>query len=105
MPSCQLFVMIPERLHSCIYSAESSELAFAANHQFKHFISDCYKSPKTREQSKMCVLFVYLNDDDHECPYRLVVANNRDEYWDRPTATAEFRGDDQQWIGGFILLI
>ena len=53
----------------------------------------------------MCVLFIYLNDDDHECPYRLVVANNRDEYWGRPTATAEFRGDDQQWIGGLLLLI
>ena len=60
---------------------------------------------QTAVDSKMCMLFLYLNDNKHECPYRLVVANNRDEYWDRPTATAEFRGDNQQWIGGLLLLI
>ena len=46
-----------------------------------------------------------MNDNEYECPYRLVVANNRDEFWDRPTATAEFRGDNQKWIGGFYLFI
>ena len=48
----------------------------------------------------MCILFMYLNDKPEQCPYKLIVASNRDEYWDRPTEQAAFRGDRQQWIGG-----
>lgn len=48
----------------------------------------------------MCILFMYLNDKPDQCPYKLIVASNRDEYWDRPTEQAAFRGDGQQWIGG-----
>ncbi|KAK3085016.1 hypothetical protein FSP39_022925 [Pinctada imbricata] len=33
----------------------------------------------------MCLLYVYVNDDPNESNYRLILANNRDEYWDRPT--------------------
>ena len=55
-------------------------------------------------RTEMCILFLYLNDRQEDCPYRLIVANNRDEYWDRPTATAAFRGEKQQWIGGLPFL-
>ena len=48
----------------------------------------------------MCILFLFLNDDPQRCPFRFIVANNRDEYWDRPTGTAAFRGDEPQWLGG-----
>ncbi|KAL4223792.1 Transport and Golgi organization protein 2 [Mactra antiquata] len=47
----------------------------------------------------MCLLFLYVNDDPDENGYRLVLANNRDEFWDRPTDPVDFR-DDYTWVGG-----
>ncbi|KAL4223791.1 Transport and Golgi organization protein 2 [Mactra antiquata] len=47
----------------------------------------------------MCLLFLYVNDDPDENGYRLVLANNRDELWDRPTDPVNYR-DDNKWVGG-----
>lgn len=51
----------------------------------------------------MCILFMYLNDEPDRCPYKLIVASNRDEYWDKPTDKVAFRGEKQQWIGAIDL--
>ena len=32
--------------------------------------------------------------------YPLVVAANRDEFFDRPTAAAQWWGEESQWLGG-----
>lgn len=40
----------------------------------------------------MCMLFLYVNDDCDDDGYRVIIANNRDEYWDRPTEPASFWG-------------
>lgn len=48
----------------------------------------------------MCLLFLYINTDKNKGRYSLIVANNRDEYWERPTATMEMKGDKYRWIGG-----
>lgn len=50
----------------------------------------------------MCLLFVYLTANPAESGYRLIVASNRDEFWNRPTDTAAFR-DEAKWIGGIDL--
>lgn len=50
----------------------------------------------------MCLLFVYVNPDPGGEGYRLIIASNRDELWDRPTDTAAFR-DEGKWIGGMDL--
>ncbi|XP_052801357.1 transport and Golgi organization protein 2 homolog [Mya arenaria] len=50
----------------------------------------------------MCLLFMYTGDGS--VGYKLVLANNRDEFWPRPTDTLKTRGDPQhQWIGGMDL--
>ena len=36
----------------------------------------------------MCILFAYINNDAKDGEYQLVIANNRDEFYDRPTAPA-----------------
>ncbi|XP_048252436.1 transport and Golgi organization 2 homolog isoform X1 [Haliotis rufescens] len=41
----------------------------------------------------MCILFFQLNDREECGAYRLVLANNRDEYWTRPTSTAAYWGE------------
>lgn len=63
----------------------------------------------------MCVLFLYVNDTPEPNKYRLVLAMNRDEGWDRPTKPVDywkcndrsfaggqdmlFAGDGQTWLG------
>jgi len=48
----------------------------------------------------MCLLFIYIGRPEDGDRYKLILANNRDEYLSRPTGTAEFRGDNIPWIGG-----
>lgn len=37
----------------------------------------------------MCLLFFYVNNEAKEDEFRFILVNNRDEYWDRPTKSAE----------------
>lgn len=37
----------------------------------------------------MCILFVHVHPEPKKGDYRLIVASNRDEYYDRPAATAK----------------
>ncbi|XP_067673837.1 transport and Golgi organization 2 homolog [Haliotis asinina] len=46
----------------------------------------------------MCILFFQLNDKDECGTYRLVLANNRDEYWARPTSTAAYWGENGNFL-------
>ncbi|VDI65902.1 Hypothetical predicted protein [Mytilus galloprovincialis] len=48
----------------------------------------------------MCLLFMYLNDDECGNGYRLIIANNRDEQWDRPTKPLSFWTDNEDCISG-----
>ena len=49
----------------------------------------------------MCILFFYVNDNPKSCPYKLIVAGNRDELITRPTECAAFRrGKQTEWVGG-----
>lgn len=38
----------------------------------------------------MCLLFVYINSDPKEGDYKLILVNNRDENYNRPTKPARF---------------
>ncbi|XP_021346329.1 transport and Golgi organization 2 homolog isoform X2 [Mizuhopecten yessoensis] len=48
----------------------------------------------------MCLLYVYVCDSAADGEYRLILADNRDEYWDRPTNLAEFWGPRGEFISG-----
>ncbi|XP_060077554.1 transport and Golgi organization protein 2 homolog [Ylistrum balloti] len=48
----------------------------------------------------MCLLFLYICDTATDDNYRLILANNRDEYWDRPTALAGFWGPNKHILSG-----
>ncbi|XP_052072930.1 transport and Golgi organization 2 homolog [Mytilus californianus] len=48
----------------------------------------------------MCLLFMYLNDDECGDGYRVIIANNRDEQWDRPTKQLSFWTDNEECISG-----
>ena len=48
----------------------------------------------------MCVTFFYQNEECDPNGYRLVLANNRDERWSRPTKLAQFWGSRQDCISG-----
>ena len=48
----------------------------------------------------MCILFLYLNDNPQNSPFKMIVASNRDEYINRPADSAAFRGNTTQWVGG-----
>ncbi|KAK5638377.1 hypothetical protein RI129_012672 [Pyrocoelia pectoralis] len=47
----------------------------------------------------MCILFIYTDPSPPENGYRLIVATNRDEYYERPTATA-YHCIEENIIGG-----
>ncbi|XP_037801984.1 transport and Golgi organization 2 homolog [Penaeus monodon] len=38
----------------------------------------------------MCLLFVYINPDPKEGEYKVILVNNRDEFYSRPTKPAYF---------------
>ena len=39
----------------------------------------------------MCITFLFLNDDNSNCPYKLILINNRDEFFARLTFEAELK--------------
>lgn len=39
----------------------------------------------------MCITFLYLNTSDPNCPYKLILINNRDEHYSRLTAEADLK--------------
>uniref|UniRef100_A0A1Y1MC64 Transport and Golgi organization protein 2 n=2 Tax=Photinus pyralis TaxID=7054 RepID=A0A1Y1MC64_PHOPY len=47
----------------------------------------------------MCILFLYTDPSPPSDGYRLIVATNRDEYFDRPTASA-YHSIEENIIGG-----
>ena len=53
----------------------------------------------------MCILFLYYCDKPSADGYRLIVASNRDEYYDRPTARATFWEKNPHIIAGKIVQI
>ena len=53
----------------------------------------------------MCILFLYYCDKPSADGYRLIVASNRDEYYDRPTARATFWEKNPNIIAGKIVQI
>lgn len=48
----------------------------------------------------MCILFIYRNPDANSDSYRLIVASNRDEHFERPTLVAHFWKDHPECLGG-----
>ncbi len=48
----------------------------------------------------MCITFFVLDADPAPGHFLLVLANNRDEYYDRPTRPAEFWEDMPHCVGG-----
>ena len=48
----------------------------------------------------MCILFVYINNDSTADGYQVVIANNREEFYDRPTKPAEKWGVNNSLIAG-----
>jgi len=48
----------------------------------------------------MCVLFFAANPDATEEQYKLILINNRDEFFTRPTKVADFWESDRNIIGG-----
>ncbi|XP_033738481.1 transport and Golgi organization 2 homolog [Pecten maximus] len=48
----------------------------------------------------MCLLFLHVCDTPDVDGYRLILANNRDEYWDRETAQAHFWDPKEELISG-----
>lgn len=52
----------------------------------------------------MCIEFVYINNSPPTDGYRLIVSNNRDEYYDRPSKSANFWEDRPDCISGMHLV-
>ncbi|XP_022327719.2 transport and Golgi organization protein 2 homolog [Crassostrea virginica] len=48
----------------------------------------------------MCVLFLYYNDNPDSSKYRLILASNRDEKFDRPTKALDFWGSTKICLSG-----
>ncbi|XP_062590998.1 transport and Golgi organization 2 homolog isoform X2 [Saccostrea cucullata] len=48
----------------------------------------------------MCVLFLYFNDTPEPNKYRLIVASNRDELWDRATKLLGYWDQDKNCMSG-----
>jgi len=52
----------------------------------------------------MCILFFCQSEIWQPGGYRLIIANNRDELWDRPTKSADFWHSDQSCISSLDML-
>lgn len=48
----------------------------------------------------MCILFFILNENAKDGEYKLILAANRDEYYDRPAQVAGRWKEDESIIGG-----
>lgn len=48
----------------------------------------------------MCLLFLSLDENPTPGKYAVVIANNRDEFWDRPTKLADFWPSRPDCISG-----
>ncbi|KAF7992452.1 hypothetical protein HCN44_001777 [Aphidius gifuensis] len=48
----------------------------------------------------MCILFIYRNPNADSSSYRLIIATNRDEYYNRPTKSAHFWDNHANCLGG-----
>lgn len=48
----------------------------------------------------MCILFIYRNPNADSSSYRLIIATNRDEYYNRPTKSAHFWDNYADCLGG-----
>ncbi|XP_061196249.1 transport and Golgi organization 2 homolog [Saccostrea echinata] len=48
----------------------------------------------------MCVLFLYFNDTPEPNKYRLIIASNRDEFWDRATKPLDYWDHDKNCMSG-----
>ncbi|RVE54023.1 hypothetical protein evm_001426 [Chilo suppressalis] len=48
----------------------------------------------------MCILFIYIGSNDEGGDYSLIIASNRDEYYDRPTQNMVQWAEDPHVIGG-----
>lgn len=48
----------------------------------------------------MCVLFLYVNDNPQPNKYRLIIANNRDEKFDRSTKPLDYWDSDKNCLSG-----
>jgi hypothetical protein len=48
----------------------------------------------------MCILFLHATNNPAPNEFRLILASNRDEYYERPTHQAHFWDDDPTVIGG-----
>ena len=48
----------------------------------------------------MCILFLYFCDKPTPNGYRLIMASNRDEFYFRPTARADFWEENPNIIAG-----
>lgn len=51
--------------------------------------------PSRSFEEAMCIMFVYIDNSPPEEGYRLVVTNNRDERFNKPTKPADFWQDDR----------
>lgn len=56
--------------------------------------------PSRSFEEAMCIMFVYIDNSPPEEGYRLVVTNNRDERFNKPTKPADFWQDDPNCISG-----
>lgn len=48
----------------------------------------------------MCILFLFVNPNPSGHGYQVILANNRDEQYERPTKPADFWDDDEYCISG-----
>lgn len=53
-----------------------------------------------RDDTNMCILFLYFCDNPSPNGYRLIMASNRDEFYFRPTAHAKFWEENPSIIAG-----
>jgi uncharacterized protein with NRDE domain len=50
----------------------------------------------------MCILFLHTDNSPPPNKFRLILASNRDEYYQRPTHQAHFWNEDPTVIGGTV---
>jgi uncharacterized protein with NRDE domain len=51
----------------------------------------------------MCILFLHTTNSPAPSTFRLILASNRDEYYERPTHQAHIWDDDPTVMGGIAM--